>query len=464
MMLTRVSKLRLRVFRDFTWPAGLHPFGQFNVIYGWNGCGKTTLSWLLSLVEKKTALSEGEAVLEIDNTTKVAGSAFASARLPQVRVFNRDFVSATLSQTGGIMPIYFLGEDSIEKQNKVEQLKKELAATNAALQAAQAAKVKAESKLDDFCKDKAKIIKELLTTANSRNYNNYDKRSFRRALDAMDLKQVEIARLSDEQKAKLNSQKNAQPKPQIGTLVVPPIDLDVLTSDVDTLVNRSVVAQTLDELAGNVRLAKWVQEGLNLHSGDNTSDTCRFCLQPIQAARRSVLEAHFNDAFASFQCELSSLLSKLKAAKQAIGSLSIPDASRFYEALEAEVSATCTMVEMAQADIKATLDVLVARIEAKRDQPFAPVSEQEFPTVKSLSITDSVIALNKIVEKHNHISQEFKASVDSACKSLEASYIAEAYSEFVQISEAVKIAASEVHDMRTTYTRIQAKINELERN
>lgn len=74
--------------------------------------------------------SEGEAALEIDGTTKVAGSAFASAQLPQVRVFNRDFINATLSQTGGIAPIYFLGEDSIEKQARVEQLKKELTTTD----------------------------------------------------------------------------------------------------------------------------------------------------------------------------------------------------------------------------------------------------------------------------------------------------------------------------------------------
>ena len=103
--MTRIGKLRLRVFHDFAWPTELHPFAQFNVIYGWNGSGKTTLSWLLSLVEKKTALLEGDAALEIDGTTKVAGSAFASAQLPQVRVFNRDFINATLSQTGGIEPI-----------------------------------------------------------------------------------------------------------------------------------------------------------------------------------------------------------------------------------------------------------------------------------------------------------------------------------------------------------------------
>lgn len=112
MKLTRITKIRHRVFRDFAWPNDLHAFGQFNLIYGWNGCGKTTLSSLLSLVEKRTALSEGEVELEFDGTTKITGSAFTSAQLPQVGVLNRDFIKATFLSAGGISLINCLGEDS----------------------------------------------------------------------------------------------------------------------------------------------------------------------------------------------------------------------------------------------------------------------------------------------------------------------------------------------------------------
>ena len=463
MKLTRIAKLRLRVFRDFAWPTELHPFAQFNVIYGWNGSGKTTLSWLLSLVEKKTALPEGEAALEIDGTTKVAGRAFDSAQLPQVRVFNRDFIGAILSQTGGIEPIYFLGEDSIEKQARVEQLKKVLATTDIALRTAQAEKTKAESKLYDFCKDKAKLIKELLTTANSQSFNNYDKRNFRRVVEAMDTQQAADATLSDEQKAQLHSQKNAQPKPLVGKVVAPSIELHALTSEVDTLVGRSVVAQTLDELSSNSKLAAWVQEGLHLHSGEHTSETCRFCQQPLQAARRVALEAHFNDAFAGFQKDLSALLSKLKAAKLTAASLSLPDASRFYVALVPEVPPACAMILTAQSEIQAALDALIARVEAKRDEPFAPTATQAQATARPSSITDSVAAFNGIVEKHNRISAEFTASVDSACKKLEASYVAEAHAEFVQLSDAVTAATTELDSIRGKQAVTQTQINELER-
>ena len=42
MKLTRFAQLKgHRVFHDFTWPKALCDFAKFNLIYGWNGSGKT---------------------------------------------------------------------------------------------------------------------------------------------------------------------------------------------------------------------------------------------------------------------------------------------------------------------------------------------------------------------------------------------------------------------------------------
>ncbi len=463
MKLTRVTKLRHRVFRDFVWPSNLHPFGQFNVVYGWNGCGKTTLSSLLTLVEKRTALTEGELELEFDGATKITGADLATKAVPQVRVFNRDFINATLSQAGGIAPIYFLGEDSVEKQAQVDQLKKDLAFANTEVMAAQTEKTNADSKLDDFCRDKAKLIKELLTTGHSTAYNNYDKRPFKRAVQALNAQSAEASVLTDEQKAPLRSQKDAQPKSDISKISAPSIDLAGLTTEVEAIVGRSVVAQTLNELTTNAKLAGWVQQGLVLHSGEHASNTCRFCQQPLQAMRRAALEAHFNDAFATFQKDLAALLTKLKAAKQSAGSLSLPDASRFYESLTSEVSTASAKVSTALSETNAALDALIARVEAKRDNPFAPAATAAPTATPPSSLADAVVALNAIVERHNQTSAQFKASVDEACKKLEASYVAEAHAEFVQLSDAVTTANTALEDIKAKPAGIQAQIDELER-
>lgn len=465
MKLARITKLKLRVFRDFAWPKGLHPFARFNLIYGWNGCGKTTLAWLLSHIERKVALNEGDVELEFDGPNRVKGTAFSSATLPQVRVFNRDFINSTLAQTNGIAPIYFFGKDSVEKLAQVEELKKELADIQDELRKAEAKKRSAEKDLDDFCVAKAKLIKELLTTANNPSYINYDKRRFKLAVAALDAQSAAAAMLTDDEKARLRSQKDAQPKPDIDRIAAPAVDLGALTREVDALVGRSVVAHMLDDLTSNSRLAAWVQEGLLLHSGEHVSDTCRFCLQPFQTTRRAALEAHFNDAFARFQQELDVLLKKLQARKQALGSMSLPDVSRFYELLAPDASEWSQKVSAACAEVQSAIDALIACVSAKRDQPFAPAPAAT-PVLGSdpPSLTGAVTEFNAIIEKHNQITAQFKASVDEACKKLEASYVAEAQAEFAERSNSVTTSTTALEAVKTQFQSVQVRIEELERD
>jgi len=201
-----------------------------------------------------------------------------------------------------------------------------------------------------------------------------------------------------------------------------------------------------------------------LHSGEHALDTCRFCRQPLQATRRAALEAHFNDAFARFQKELDALLRKLKSAKQSVGSMSLPDGSRFYEALASEVTPASATVSTARSETEAALGALIARVETKRDQPFAPVATLTPIAGTSPSLGDAITGFNKIIDKHNQISAQFKASVDEACKTLEASYVAEAQAEFAQLSDAVKTATAALETVKQQHADVQAKIEGLERD
>lgn len=47
------------VIRDFSWTTDLFEFGRYNLIYGWNGSGKTTISRLFRALERRTAPANG---------------------------------------------------------------------------------------------------------------------------------------------------------------------------------------------------------------------------------------------------------------------------------------------------------------------------------------------------------------------------------------------------------------------
>ena len=183
MRLTAISRIaRLHhpgVLRDFTWPAELRTFGRYNLIYGWNGSGKTTISKSFRALETRTAPANGEVTFTI-NGAEVGGCDFGEAALP-VRVFNRDFVTESVFPLGGgeVPPILVVGKESVEKQKEVEQLRKTLADAQAALESGRSKKRVAERALDKHCIDRAAVIKDTLRSSGSNPYNNYDKSSFR---------------------------------------------------------------------------------------------------------------------------------------------------------------------------------------------------------------------------------------------------------------------------------------------
>jgi wobble nucleotide-excising tRNase len=123
--LTRVNRITHRMFHAFLWASDVLDFGRFNLIYGWNASGKTTLSSLFRKLELREPLTEGTADFVIDGSVCDLTKISAESLLPQVRVFNREFVEANVLSSQ-LAPIFYLGAESVEKQRQIELLKKEL--------------------------------------------------------------------------------------------------------------------------------------------------------------------------------------------------------------------------------------------------------------------------------------------------------------------------------------------------
>ena len=177
--ITRISRLRsCGVFRNFTWPSDLWEFGRYNLIYGWNGTGKTTLSRLFRDLELGRPPTMGEALLRIDGND-IRGKNFPDSTL-QVRVFNRDFIHENVFPVEGsdMQPILVLGAEHVEKQKEVERLKKRGATARSNLESARSAETTALGDFDRFCIDRAWVIKDTLRTSGHNPYNNYNKSSF----------------------------------------------------------------------------------------------------------------------------------------------------------------------------------------------------------------------------------------------------------------------------------------------
>ena len=150
MRVARLSRIRgYRNFGDYQWPDTLPEFGRFNLIYGWNAAGKTSISSLFSHLETKTPVVDADVAFKIDDRI-VRGSDLASAIIPNVRVFNRDFVTANvLERTADLSPIFFFGGESVGLELEIEKIRVNLSGTEGLLAQLAEAQSVARKALDE---------------------------------------------------------------------------------------------------------------------------------------------------------------------------------------------------------------------------------------------------------------------------------------------------------------------------
>lgn len=441
MRISRLSKIKNhRVFRNFVWPNELPAFSQFNVIYGWNGTGKTTLSSLFAHLQDGRAITQGEVEFELDSGGKNSGADIPNATIPPVRVFNRDFIAKTIESIGqsNVAPIFFLGAESIEQQKQVEALKTELETAREAVSKADSDKRKADKALDDFSVDKAKLIKEALL--GSAEHANYDKRRFKQSATTLKRVSPQPMALSSEQKKSLRKQKELQAKLSVSPVSVTAPDIENLRSKTSALLKRSIVSQVIDNLARDAAVGAWVQQGLSLHKGGRETDTCRFCGNELAPQRRAELEAHFNDAFAAFQRDIDQAISNIVRQQQTLAGVTFPDESRFYDHLAGVIQPALATAKQAIHSVNQMLGCFKEALERKKETPFEALTlEDSDPAGGSggSSLQTAIDAVNAIIVKHETTTKNLNDEIRQACQALEKDYVLEALPKFDELNNSL---------------------------
>ena len=312
-MISKFSKIKnAGVFNNFTWKnggdcAGLKDFSSMNVIYGRNYSGKTTLSRLLQSFEEK-ALPQNMENLEFSfecTDGKVLTQDDIASNDLTVRVYNEDFVAKNLrfTQTPTSESFAVLGRENIETQIQIEDIRNELGSSEsdnetglylklkelkAKLTTSQNEYSRKNSRFEKSLTDKARAIKsnELYGTL-TKNYN-----IVRIKEDITEVSTSGLLPLNEKEKERLRAISREQERAQLLTISSPIQNLAKIVGDCNSLCSRKIgTSKQIAELATNYALAKWVQEGMNLHIN---KDYCAFCGQPIPDRRWSELKACFN--------------------------------------------------------------------------------------------------------------------------------------------------------------------------
>ena len=466
MGIDRISKIKNhRIFRDFKWPSDLLDFKEKNLIYGWNGTGKTTLSNLFRATEKSLSINEGEIEFVI-SSKKIDGSSLdTSQNLPQVRVFNKDFIAENVfTSHGDVLPIFFLGEENIEKQKQVEILKIDLEEVEKRKQKKEGDKIQRVKELDDFKKNHAKSIKDLLSSSGGKNsYNNYDKRIFEtKCNDLLNLSETDQKQKLSSQE-KLNSLKNqieSLPKDSLPYIELTYPDTTILTDQINSLLEKTVVSNVINSLKNDQELSNWVETGLGKHKKENSPD-CLFCGQTLPDSRLKELESHFNDEYNAFIEEIDALSASIQAAMDELQSFTPPEKHRFYEHLVDQFNNKSKEFLKDLDRVISYLKELQRILQEKRKKPFQEISKD----LEVVSGNKEIInGLNEIINRHNSETENFHTVITNARLSIEESKVSDCIDEYNQKKNVIGNLADKIDGMLKIEKELKSKIRNNEKD
>lgn len=302
-------------------------FKNINLIFGWNGTGKTTLSRVLRCYElgeictKLQKYPSMECDIELDNGSRLSQMDFTTKK--HIRVFNKDFVDENIFQDkeqdgGNVRPFYYLGREKIElTKERKERDSKKIELGN--LETEYRSKNKEK---DKFAKDIAKEIKDALLGI--KKFQHYHKDNFINAFDTLKGKvskgEIEFSKLIISEQnfnKKLKSVKNFEAlKSWIEEIkgASAKITTDYINSIEGILEKTVSVQKTIEKLKTDWELSNWIQSGILIHK-KRKSAKCEFCEQELSVNKIDDLEKHFNKDYVNLSNLIAEKLDDLESLK-----------------------------------------------------------------------------------------------------------------------------------------------------
>jgi len=416
-MIKKILINKLGRFNNFNF-TGVDEFKRFNVLYGWNYSGKTTLSRAFMVFDNKKIpehYDDGfEFTLERTDGNPLNPNTEADRNSLQTKVFNSDYIEENLFfKDTGASNILVLADNAQETMNKIEYLTNEIKSSTSNISKFKNQQEENKTYLEDRRSKEARKIKENLhCTFTASTFLSYE-----RKLKEENSIETHIIENDDElckKRAVAIAEKNKENIKLIPLL--PIIDIENLKE----LLNETVsITAPLTRLVNNKEAEKWVREGLTLH---NDKNICFYCGQPLNDDIIEHLNAHFDKSYNDF-------ISKIEFHQNNIKTISsfndiLPDTSKFYEQFENKYLKDREHLE----ELRKQYNKVIKQIKQLLNNKLKSVTQSiafdidyDFTTLNTQiqKINDGVI------KEHNTFNETFDKQKEKALEELCKHYVAE---------------------------------------
>lgn len=431
------------VFSNFRSAADLPPFQTKNLIYGFNGSGKTTISRLFAGIAAGAIDPELPAgtkfAFQLSNNSTVTETAIAALK-GRLLVYNGDFVSRSFRWgEGEAEPIFYLGKQA--------DLSKELEAAKAAVlkgrsALAQAAETRQSRKrnFDDFKTTTASAINAAIRPRTQYRANNleadYSTKHDEAALLAVE-RLEQLAALLGQTQAR---SKLPATKPATG------FSLQELLVAASRLLEQTPGALVLEDIAAHDSKLGWIKEGYEYHTAHKI-EHCLFCGHSLTQERLATLKQIIDDKLSQLLADVDAAIRDINKKVSSVRELKagLPIKDQLDPTVQAEFETMRSRLAGLADDALKVLGQLQNELDAKKGAPNrAIVLDASFldgAAVWDESWSDIASDFVGSVQRHNELQDSFDKQKDEARELLKEHYLAQSQARYLELASASAEAA-----------------------
>lgn len=423
-------------FDAFHWTG--NDFKKFNLIYGWNGSGKTTISRIFNFLERKNIHIPDLSAIEfsVQTDSGIIKQTSLDTNALNVRVFNEDFVEENLLfEQSQAKKIIILGKENVMVQKEIDTLTAEQKEKDKLVVALE----EKISKLPDLGQILTKAGSEVPqlfanTPLASGGYygRNYDKRKVDKHLENGSVSEANLDALIISNQADIDAKRDVikSDKKKITLTIADIPDFSALFTGANELLNTSITTTTIEGLKDDNSLRTWVETGYKLHK-DRKLNKCQFCDGNVSDELLIKLGSYFTDELEKAKTQIGKAISDLESQDSSGDSFDLQSGALFPEpAKDCEVAKKELGVQTKV--IKETIGELISKLKTKKDnlhdheKKHSPVT---YPSEALSKANDSIKKIRDIIVEHNGKIDTIEDEVKKAATAIELHIIAKTLSD-----------------------------------
>lgn len=451
-MIVKINRLtNFGNYRQFQWGSTTN-FAKYNLIYGWNYSGKTTLSRLFQVLATPTELTQWQGCqfeVELEGGAKLTHANLANPE--RIKVFNRDFIQSNFQQENKAPAVFIVGGNTIHLRNRITRLNEHADKTRTI-----------KARLNERHQQLKKELDSLGTTHASSVATLTGDKTYNRTKLTAEIARIKVTpatfNLSDEVlQAKVSLLRSTQEWKVISPVANITTDLETLRQDLFTVLKKTASNEAITKLKENRNLESWIRTGLSHHTN---ATQCEFCGSTIPADRLTALQRHFSKAYEDLSSEVATQVNTLGTTKFTI---TLPDERDFMPDLKGPLVTLKGKVDEWLTWANSVIGELATLAQQKQLALETQLS-CAVDTNRTAEVTQIVADINTLVAEHNQKRSQLDIEKMAAKAAIEKHYAATFY-ETNNISDketAIQTAETKADEAKNLLMHIEGKKKTIE--